>query len=187
VKDEVNDTAFLTGKLATLWMNGVDIDWRKYYAHKGRRKRISLPTYSFEKVRHLTEVDPFGKWRTAGQKGWEMEHLDDRVVVAPHHQEVDTSALAARPAVQTSTEKILLDIYTEFFGFNEISTDDSFAELGGDSLRAMVLLKRIRQQFDINITLKEFFDCKNIRELSHEIEETKLLMQKTGGKSKMII
>jgi acyl transferase domain-containing protein/acyl carrier protein len=38
--------------LGNLWLNGVDINWKNYYAHENRQ-RISLPTYPFERTRYF--------------------------------------------------------------------------------------------------------------------------------------
>ncbi|MEA2692361.1 MAG: hypothetical protein QOJ16_1748, partial [Acidobacteriota bacterium] len=45
------DTSFLLGTLGRLWLNGVAIDWRGFYAHE-RRLRVPLPTYPFERQRY---------------------------------------------------------------------------------------------------------------------------------------
>ncbi|WP_133053837.1 SDR family NAD(P)-dependent oxidoreductase, partial [Niastella yeongjuensis] len=61
-------------------------------------------------------------------------------------------------APQTETEKRMSALYENFFGIDGIGTEDNFFELGGDSLKAMMLLKRIKNEFDINITLTDFFN-----------------------------
>lgn len=39
-------------QLGELWVKGFDIDWAKLYLHQARPRKVSLPTYAFEKVRH---------------------------------------------------------------------------------------------------------------------------------------
>ncbi|HET8846164.1 MAG TPA: acyltransferase domain-containing protein, partial [Ktedonobacteraceae bacterium] len=46
--------------LARLWLLGVPIDWKGYYAGE-RRHRVLLPTYPFERQRYWIEVDRHAK------------------------------------------------------------------------------------------------------------------------------
>ena len=71
----------------------------------------------------------------------------------------------------TDTEKALKNIYENFFGIQEVGIKDSFFELGGDSLKAMVILQKIGKDFDVEISLKEFFKLNAISDLSLLIEE----------------
>jgi acyl transferase domain-containing protein len=52
--DRQPDTAFLLNSLALLWLGGAEIDWSGFYAHE-RRRRVSLPTYPFERQRYFIE------------------------------------------------------------------------------------------------------------------------------------
>jgi acyl carrier protein len=97
-----------------------------------------------------------------------------------------------RPSLSTSyegpenrTEEILVEMLQDFFGIDKIGVTDSFFELGGDSLKAMVLLKKICQEFRINMTVKDFFERQNIRQLAVEIED-KVWMTGGGGEKKFV-
>jgi acyl transferase domain-containing protein len=46
-----SDIAFLLTTLGRLWLNGVPIQWSRFYAHE-RRHRLPLPTYPFERQRY---------------------------------------------------------------------------------------------------------------------------------------
>ena len=49
-KKEIPDNNYLLDKIGLLWLHGVNIDWKAYYAHE-KRHRLPLPTYPFEKYR----------------------------------------------------------------------------------------------------------------------------------------
>jgi acyl transferase domain-containing protein len=49
------DLAFLLTTLGKLWLAGVTIDWRGFYVEQQRR-RVSLPTYPFERQRYWIEA-----------------------------------------------------------------------------------------------------------------------------------
>ena len=60
-----SDVAFLLDALGRMWLNGVEIDWSEYYAGE-YRKRISLPSYPFERQRYWIDADlPFGQYLTS--------------------------------------------------------------------------------------------------------------------------
>ncbi len=48
-KEELNDSLYFLHKTSELWLAGAEIDWTKIYKNK-TGKRISLPTYEFEKM-----------------------------------------------------------------------------------------------------------------------------------------
>ncbi len=47
----------------------------------------------------------------------------------------------------------------------EVGVDDSFFELGGQSLTAMRLVSRIRAALDVELTVTEFFDVPSVAAL----------------------
>lgn len=55
-KQKVNDQKYLIEKVGRLWLNGIKIDWDNYYINEQRR-RLALPTYSFEKNSYTANVD----------------------------------------------------------------------------------------------------------------------------------
>lgn len=56
-----------------------------------------------------------------------------------------------------ATEERILAIWKEILGDKEISTDDSFQRIGGNSLSLMSLIARINREFKIRISLSELF------------------------------
>ncbi|TRX33013.1 SDR family NAD(P)-dependent oxidoreductase [Flavobacterium sp. ZT3R18] len=76
---------------------------------------------------------------------------------------------------QTDIERRLKVIFEDFFEILDIGVTDDFFELGGDSLRAMVILKKINKEFNIEISISDFFSNKNIQGTANLIEEKKWL------------
>ena len=55
VQDATPERAFVAGTLARLWLAGVKVDWAE--VHRGqRRRRVSLPSYPFERKRYWIRV-----------------------------------------------------------------------------------------------------------------------------------
>ena len=57
---EGDDNLKLTNAVGNLWSHGIKINWAEYYAHE-KRKKISVPTYSFDTYKLDFKVDPFSK------------------------------------------------------------------------------------------------------------------------------
>jgi acyl transferase domain-containing protein/NADP-dependent 3-hydroxy acid dehydrogenase YdfG/acyl carrier protein len=85
-------------------------------------------------------------------------------------------------APETPIEIKLIEMLEDFLGIENIGVEDNFFELGGDSLKAMVLLKRIKKEYTLTLSLKEFFRFANIRQLALEIEQ--ILWLKEGAEMK---
>jgi amino acid adenylation domain-containing protein len=76
-KENENDTKYLVERIGKLWEYGLPIDWNKYYG-KQKRSKISLPTYSFERVKYPTEVDVTElSSKLAGNKPESNQHMND--------------------------------------------------------------------------------------------------------------
>ncbi|OQP45031.1 type I polyketide synthase [Niastella populi] len=73
-------------------------------------------------------------------------------------------------APETETEEKLTSIIQNFFGVENIGVTDNFFDLGGDSLKAMILLKKIKADFGVALSLDDFFESANIRDIAAEID-----------------
>ncbi|SDW03763.1 Acyl transferase domain-containing protein [Marininema mesophilum] len=54
----LTDDQYLLNQMAQLWTVGVSIDWKRFYEGE-KRRRIPLPSYSFEPVSHKLQGNPF--------------------------------------------------------------------------------------------------------------------------------
>jgi len=112
----------------------------------------------------------------------------------------ETAAVAAtagrreRPSLATSyaeprtdTEMKLKAAFENLLNIEDIGINDNFFELGGDSLKGMMLLKRIRNEFSINLSLADFFKRQTIQQLAYYIDEVESLASEEAAVSKIII
>jgi amino acid adenylation domain-containing protein len=79
--------------------------------------------------------------------------LNRRALPAPDFAELTE---AREPA--TPTQEVLCSLFAELLGLERVGTEDSFFELGGDSLLAMRLVARIRAALNVEITIRDLFD-----------------------------
>ena len=83
---------------------------------------------------------------------------------------LDRPALGANyQAPENEWEQKLCELWQSFLGIQQIGVRDDFFELGGDSLKAMSLLKRLQKSFDIEISMQDFFEKSTIRSLAKEM------------------
>ncbi|MET8803386.1 phosphopantetheine-binding protein [Streptomyces sp. NPDC004546] len=70
-----------------------------------------------------------------------------------------------------SVESIVTSAWQETLGIEEISVDDGFFELGGDSIVAARLVGRIRKETGAELSMTVIFDNVTLRQLIAHIED----------------
>lgn len=93
--------------------------------------------------------------------------VDRRALPAPDKSRpiLDVELVAPR----TPTEEILVGIWAEVLNLNEVGVLDNFFMLGGDSIGATQLMSRVRDTFQIELSLHRLFESPTVAELSEEI------------------
>jgi iturin family lipopeptide synthetase A len=66
---------------------------------------------------------------------------------------------------QTKEEELLVEIWSKVLNIQNISVEDNFFSLGGDSIKSIQISSRIRNE-GYEASVKNIFSCKNIRELA---------------------
>ena len=92
--------------------------------------------------------------------------LDTRALPAPEYQEVDGYRAPVSP-----TEEILAGIYAQVLGLERVGVDDSFFDLGGDSLSAMRVIAAINTGLDTHLGVRAVFEAPTVAQLAPRIGE----------------
>ncbi|MGA7730713.1 MAG: amino acid adenylation domain-containing protein [Chloroflexia bacterium] len=66
----------------------------------------------------------------------------------------------------TELEMILGSLWRAVLGLRELSIHDSFFEVGGDSIKAMILINKIQEQLNITLDITALFDKPTISQLA---------------------
>ena len=82
-------------------------------------------------------------------------------------------------APRTLTEKKLADIWAEVLGINRVGIHNNFFELGGNSIQAVQVMSRVRQEFHVEIPLPTFYEEPTIANLAVLIAQK--LAEQTDG------
>jgi acyl-CoA synthetase (AMP-forming)/AMP-acid ligase II/acyl carrier protein len=71
---------------------------------------------------------------------------------------------------QSAVENYLFDLWCSILKQNGFGITHTFLSIGGDSILAALIVSRIREQLDIELTLLEFFDAKTVKGLAQLLE-----------------
>ncbi len=145
------------------WLAGEPIDAAALFT--GQERRIPLPTYPFERHRYWIEpgngIEPGAATVSA-------------VPLAP------VQTLHARPELLTpyvaprgELEERVARIWGEMLGLAQVGVQDSFMELGGDSLLATRLMARLREDFGVDLAMDRLFEQPTVAAVAAAVVEAR--------------
>lgn len=130
-----------------LWLAGIPISWEGM--HDGERPaKVPLPTYPFERRRHLVEPEyaPVASVQTG--------ITEEGIPLADVRQ-------------------VVTGLFGEMLGLDlgDLDLDESFFDLGGDSLVATQFLVRLRKIYSVELTLRSMFEAPTATAFAALVEE----------------
>ncbi|MGH3611483.1 MAG: non-ribosomal peptide synthetase, partial [Pseudonocardia sp.] len=78
---------------------------------------------------------------------------------------------AGYTAPRTDTERVLAQIWTDVLAVDKVGVEDNYFELGGDSVRSLLIIMRIRAAFDVALTPRDVLTARNISALADVVED----------------
>jgi amino acid adenylation domain-containing protein len=93
--------------------------------------------------------------------------LDRPALPAP-----DFARLASGRGPTTPMEGMLCGLFAEVLGLDRVGAEDSFFDLGGDSLLAMQLVARVRATLDAEITIRSLFEAPTASGLARSLNSS---------------
>ncbi|RBL90509.1 non-ribosomal peptide synthetase [Chitinophaga flava] len=90
----------------------------------------------------------------------------------PSHGEVEKQPATAYIAPRTETEIVLAEIWSEILGKEKVGVRDDFFELGGSSLKAMMLVKKLKDEMKVVLSLRELFEYRTIERTAENLSAT---------------
>jgi amino acid adenylation domain-containing protein/non-ribosomal peptide synthase protein (TIGR01720 family) len=94
--------------------------------------------------------------------------LDLRALPAP---EATAGRAGDYVAPRTAAEAVVAEIWADVLGVEEVGAEDNFFALGGDSVRSLLILTRIKAAFDVTLTPRDVLTARTISTLAELIEE----------------
>ncbi|WP_156673265.1 non-ribosomal peptide synthetase, partial [Mycobacterium sp. E3251] len=89
--------------------------------------------------------------------------LDTRALPAPEYTD------GGYRAPSNATEEILAGSFAQVLGVERVGVDDSFFDLGGDSISAMRLIATINTNLVVDLAVRTLFDAPTVRTLSQRL------------------
>ena len=77
---------------------------------------------------------------------------------------------SARVAPRTPLEERIAAVWRAVLGLEQLGVHDAFAELGGHSLKAMLVVGRLTQELGVSITLRELFEAPTVAGMAALLE-----------------
>ena len=174
--DRSSDQAQVLGSLGRLWLAGVRPDWAALYEPQ-RRRRVSLPTYPFERRRYWIDARPVTLERRPSGRSEEAEDAETERATA----EAPGLSGHLRPALQTDyappgseVERQLAQVWQELLGVEPIGIHDNFFELGGHSLLLVQLVSKLRSALEIDVPMRRIAEAPTVAELALAVQEIRV-------------
>ncbi|NYF90024.1 non-ribosomal peptide synthetase [Tunturiibacter empetritectus] len=147
--------------LGQLWVAGAMPDWTKVYAQEMRR-RVSLPTYPFERKLYWVEPPPF----TGGLQLPEPPIIS-RVEIFDTESGGEVVPAATEPLKEAPMQErklrlqpIVSEVFTQLSGIEVTpdQVDHQFLELGLDSLFLTQATQGIQKKFGVKLTFRQIME-----------------------------
>ena len=90
--------------------------------------------------------------------------LDTRALPAPEYSDA-----GGYRAPATLTEEIVAGIYAQVLGLDRVGVDESFFDLGGDSLLAMRVIASINKSLNAGVSVRTLFEAPTVAQLAPRI------------------
>jgi natural product biosynthesis luciferase-like monooxygenase protein len=93
--------------------------------------------------------------------------VDRKALLAPENASVPATVYIA-PA--TPNQRTLAEVWQDVFRIDRIGIADSFFDLGGHSLLALQIVSRVRQEFGVELSLRNLFERPTVAALAEVID-----------------
>ena len=153
IDDTETECICLLNTMGQQWLAEEQINWSDFYQNE-HRQRLSLPTYPFERQRYWVEATNSIEFQNT---------VESTVHPRP---EITTPYIAPT----NETEQQIAEIWQNVLGIEKVGIQDNFFELDGNSLTSTQVVSRLRQIFNINLSLTILFEAPTIEEVAVAVE-----------------
>lgn len=166
-QEDIADDDFLKGAVGRFWLAGGDLDWNVFA--RGSRRRVTLPTYPFERTRQWIDAVPFA---SSGSRP------DPLTAIVPAAEEATTSVAEEELNPATRRERILAqlkEIIHQLSGLplERIDEHATFLELGFDSLFLTQANAAFKKAFKVRMTTRQLMEATPVLDmLAEHLDDT---------------
>ena len=183
-QERQSDLAHILHALGQLWVRGMPIDWAEhdYYG----QRRISLPTYPFERERYWIEPLKIRNDTAMNESDYQENQMSEAPLAQTNgaitaktrgkDMPVDKTTIPSISSRQMSIQTTLKDIFTHLLGIeaSQLETHTTFLEMGADSLHLLQASQVIRDRLKVKLPFRQLLEeYATIDLLSAHIEREK--------------
>jgi len=171
-QDPASDIDAVYAAAGKLWTAGVRIDWHAFNAHEPRRK-VSLPTYPFERARHW--IEPAApRAANPAMTSPAMPKRDETPNISAEIPMPDTHVTPSSPRADHHAQvvKRLQALFSELSGIDAAALvpTSTFLDLGLDSLFLTQASIALQKKFGVKVSMRELLDdCATLQALAARI------------------
>ncbi len=165
-----DESSVLYRCLSQLAVSGVAVDWDKIYVNS-KPRRLSLPLYPFDRKNY---------WSFQGDQDCcqDLAHPQKSVTLEAIQFEVRPQIEASYQSPSTEAEQVICELVRDLLGVDPIGVNDDFFELGGHSLLATQLISRIKDIFQVELSLETFFKKPTVNGVLEKLMEIWMTAEK---------
>jgi phthiocerol/phenolphthiocerol synthesis type-I polyketide synthase E len=178
-QEQASDEAFLLDAVGQLWLAGLPVDWPAFHAGAGCR-RVPLPTYPFEHKRYwIASAKASSRTASAVSNSSQAPCQSPSCVDASPHQDVHR---ADGDISVRDTERCLVRIWQNALGLTQVSPQDDFFDLGGNSLTAVQVIAQIRKMLGVKLSVRDLFESPTVSQLAGTIDAVSVRTTAAAGR-----
>ncbi|BET27127.1 acyl transferase domain-containing protein [Limnobacter thiooxidans] len=135
--------------------------------------KVSLPVYPFDKTRHWIEPVIGFRKQLAPVATMQANPPANEAAIATCAESATIKPEAITPgnADDNPVEAIVADIYSTYLGEGTVDREQSFFDLGGNSLIAIQMINKLRETFKLDIPLRGFYENSSVSAVSFQIAQ----------------
>jgi len=111
--------------------------------------------------------------------------LDRRALPTPDHLSLERAEDIAAP--RTPVEEVVAGLWAEVLGLQQVGIHDNFFELGGNSLLATRLTSRLRDLFQVELSLRNILEAPTVAELALVLLQDPVRGAKVGELARLLL
>lgn len=156
----------LVKSLFELYVQGAEINWNRMYLSKIRHRQ-HIPFYAFNKIDCSIDVPEI----MPDNGVFNLTSLKTASGVVSKRPAITVTLSGSSENVYSDFEKQVGQVWADVCGYKKLDINENFFHLGGESITLMQIVQRLSEQYDMNITMKDFMTDATIKGLASFIKE----------------
>jgi acyl carrier protein len=125
----------------------------------------------FAKERLLPQVLSLTRFRRLDKLPLSDNGKVDRLKLQSLTDIYENRATASPPAQSLTVQERILGMWEELLAYEGIDVEANFFELGGDSMTAIRLLRRLREELHAEVKLGDIYEFPSVLQLTHRVQQ----------------